>query len=53
MTVNNNKSKVVQFCLHTRYHFIRIFTHPMSKNIDQLKSIEFYIGKLHCVCNDP
>jgi len=28
--------------LHTRYHVTCIYTHPISKNIDQLRSIEFY-----------
>jgi len=42
MVVNNNKTKVVHFCLHTRYHVTCIFTHPISKNIDQLRSIELY-----------
>jgi len=40
--VNNNKTKVVLFCLHTRYHFTWIFTHPISKNIDQFSSIELH-----------
>jgi len=40
--VNNNKTKVVKFCLHTRYHVTCFFTHPISKNIDQLRSIELY-----------
>ena len=48
--VINNKTKVVLFCLHTRYHFTWIFTHPISKNIDQLRSIELF-RKIMCVCN--
>jgi len=36
LMVNNNKTKVVHFCLHTRYHVSE------SKNIDQLRSIELY-----------
>jgi len=31
MIVNNNKTKVVYLCLHTRYHVTCIFTHPMLK----------------------
>jgi len=38
--VNNNKPKVVLFFFT---HPISLHvTHPISKNIDQLKSIEFY-----------
>ena len=42
MIVNNNKTKEVHFCSHTLYQVTYIFTHPISKNIDQLRSIELY-----------
>jgi len=38
------------FCLHTRYHVTCILTHPISKNIDQLRSIELY-RETYLLCN--
>jgi len=41
LIVNNNKTKVVHFCLHTHdtYH-VHLYT--ISESIDQLRSIELY-----------
>ena len=36
------QNEISSFCLHTRYHVTCICTHPISKNIDQLRSIELY-----------
>ena len=50
LIVINNKSKVVHFCLHTRYHVTCIFTHPISKILISCGQ-QNYLGKLICVCN--
>ena len=46
--VNNNKTELdlVQFCLHTRYNFSLIVTHPISKNIEtKLRNNYAYASK--------
>jgi len=44
MIVNNNRTKVVHFCLHTRYHVTCIFTHPIF--IGYWLDMEIYVRVL-------
>ena len=49
--VNNSKTKVVPFCLHTQYHS-RESLHTRYRKILISWGQQNYIGKIICVCNN-